>query len=387
MTNNTPKLSDQQTLNHARTTLETHLPLEANGYKCTSETLYDVLLAVTVTGQTVTAVCADLVGTPDPETVRHYLMEQLTVEDLPLLQQRLNQALAESIAPRLYRKAHDVAIDFHDRSYYGKAPQEEALWVRGKAKDGTTRFYRVATAYVVRNGLRLTLAMCFVLPQADTVAVLDGLLNRLKALNLPISCLLLDKGFASIETMRYLSTRQMPAIIACPIRGKSGGTRALCTGQKSYRTRYSFQNNKTSQTAELAVCRSFTTAKRTGRMQRRATWLIFILIEVELSPRQVRRRYRKRFGIETSYRCAAQVRGRTTSPNAAYRFVLLALSFVMLNVWVHLCWLYTQVARRGSRWLDVKRFPLRRFARFIVRALEQKYGYPRELVAPSVPLP
>ncbi len=387
MTNNTPKLSDQQTLNHARTTLETHLPLEANGYKCTSETLYDVLLAVTVTGQTVTAVCADLVGTPDPETVRHYLMEQLTVEDLPLLQQRLNQALAESIAPRLYRKAHDVAIDFHDRSYYGKAPQEEALWVRGKAKDGTTRFYRVATAYVVRNGLRLTLAMCFVLPQADTVAVLDGLLNRLKALNLPISCLLLDKGFASIETMRYLSTRQMPAIIACPIRGKSGGTRALCTGQKSYRTRYSFQNNKTSQTAELAVCRSFTTAKRTGRMQRRATWLIFILIEVDLSLRQVRRRYRKRFGIETSYRCAAQVRGRTTSPNAAYRFVLLALSFVMLNVWVHLCWLYTQVARRGSRWLDVKRFPLRRFARFIVRALEQKYGYPRELVAPSVPLP
>ena len=387
MTNNTPKLSDQQTLNHARTTLETYLPLEANGYKCTTETLYDVLLAVTATGQTVTAVCADLVGTPDPETVRHYLMEQLTVEDLPLLQQRLNQALAESIAPRLYRKAHDVVIDFHDRSYYGKAPQEEALWVRGKAKDGTTRFYRVATAYVVRNGLRLTLAMCFVLPQADTVAVLDGLLNRLKALNLPISCLLLDKGFASIETMRYLSTRQMPAIIACPIRGKSGGTRALCTGQKSYRTRYSFQNNKTSQTAELAVCRSFTTAKRTGRMQRRATWLIFILIEVELSPRQVRRRYRKRFGIETSYRCAAQLRGRTTSPNAAYRFVLLALSFVMLNVWVHLCWLYTQVARRGSRWLDVKRFPLRRFARFIVRALEQKYGYPRELVAPSVPLP
>lgn len=107
--------------------------------------------------------------------------------------------------PRLYRKAHDVAIDFHDRSYYGKAPQEEALWVCGKAKDGTTRFYRVATAYVVRNGLRLTLAMCFVLPQADTVAVLDELLNRLKALNLPISCLLLDKGFAGIETSYRLS--------------------------------------------------------------------------------------------------------------------------------------------------------------------------------------
>jgi IS4 transposase len=64
--------------------------------------------------------------------------------------------------------------------------------------------------------------------------------------------------------------------------------------------------------------------------------LLDILIELDLSPRQVRRRYRKRFGIESSYRCAGQVRGWTTLPNPAYRFVLIVLSFVLLNVWVHL---------------------------------------------------
>jgi hypothetical protein len=32
-----------------------------------------------------------------------------------------------------------------------------------------------------------------------------------------------------------LKARKQPAIIACPIRGKDGGTRALCQGRKSYR--------------------------------------------------------------------------------------------------------------------------------------------------------
>ena len=99
---------------------------------------------------------------------------------------------------------------------------------------------------------------------------------------------------------------------------------------------------------QLAVCRAFTTAKRTKRLKRRVEWLIFILIHLDLSPRQARRLYRRRFGIESSYRCAGQVRGWTTSPNAAYRFVLIALSFILLNVWLRLRWLFTQSAPTRS---------------------------------------
>ena len=81
------------------------------------------------------------------------------------------------------------------------------------------------------------------------------------------------------------------------------------------------------------------------------TWLLFILIQLELSPQRVRWRYRRRFGVESSYRSAGQVRGWTTSRNAAYRFVLIGLSFILLNIWLLLCWCYTQVPRRGGRWL------------------------------------
>ncbi|MGE0827078.1 MAG: hypothetical protein AB7G75_26060 [Candidatus Binatia bacterium] len=47
----------------------------------------------------------------------------------------------------------------------------------------------------------------------------------------------------------------------------------------------------------------FITARRTGRLQRQAEWLLFIEVGPKLSPRYVRHLYGHRFGIETSYRC------------------------------------------------------------------------------------
>jgi hypothetical protein len=79
------------------------------------------------------------------------------------------------------------------------------------------------------------------------------------------------------------------------------------------------------------------------------------------------------------------VRGWTTSRNPTYRFVLIALSFLLLNVWLHLRWCFTQLPRRGRRGLDTGRFPLTRFAKFLRRALERHYGYVQVIVAPAVP--
>jgi putative transposase len=138
-------------------------------------------------------------------------------------------------------------------------------------------------------------------------------------------------------------------------------------------------------TALVSVCRVFTTARRTGRWPRRAQWLLFIQIHLALSPRYARQLYRQRFGVETSYRCSGQVRGWTTAKNPAYRFVLIALAFVLLNVWGHLRWIFTQVPRRGGRWLETTRFQLSRFTAFIRRALETLYGCAQIVIAPAVP--
>jgi hypothetical protein len=386
MSHDTLKLSDQKVLTEAREVLKEHLPLAADGYKCTSDNLYDALLGVAVNRGTLQVICTDWLGLVEPETIRGYFNGQLRVEELPELERRLNAALADQLPARVKRQPQNVAIDLHDRPYYGKQAQAEARWVRGAARDGTTRFYRIATAYVMRNGLRVTLALHFVMPADDMVTVLQSLLNRLSRRAITITCLFLDKGFGSIAVMRYLTRRHQAALIACTIRGKHGGTRALCTGRESYRTTYTFASDAQGEfSAALAVCRTFTTAKRTKRLKRRVAWLIFILIHLELKPQQARSRYRSRFGIESSYRCAGQARGWTTSPNAAYRFVLLALSFILLNIWIRLRWLFTQMPRRGRRRLDTKRFQLRRFLNFIRRALEHDYGTLSAITATVAP--
>jgi hypothetical protein len=384
--NHTLKLTDVEVLEQTAQLLKEHLPLKADGYICTTEDLINILLGVAANCGTVQALGTDLVGSPDPETIRRYLREQLQVEDLPELERQLNAALAERIPARVWRQTCDVAMDFHDRPYYGKTSQAKGLWIRAQAKDGTTHFYRIATAYVMLHDLRVTLAIHFVLPDDETVETVEILLQQVKKCQIRIKRLFLDKGFGSIAVMTYLMLQRLPAVIACTIRGKTGGTRALCQGRKSYRTTHTFQGKDgLTFTADLAVCRAFTTAKRTKRLKSRLVWLVYILINLDLVPKAVRRLYRKRFGIETSYRCSGQVRGWTTSNNPAYRFVLMALTFVLLNVWIHLRWLFTQVPRRGRRRLDTKRFELSRLAKFIRRALEDHYGCVREIVALAAP--
>jgi hypothetical protein len=208
-------------------------------------------------------------------------------------------------------------------------------------------------------------------------------------LKLPVRCLYCDRGFADVPTMEYLHAHGWAAVIACPIRGKltGKGTKALCQGRSSYVTTHTFErrDGKASYTAQLAVCRAYHSTGPRSHRQRRACWEIYIMINLVLTPQQLRPRYRHRFGIETSYRCANQVRAWTTSPNAAYRFLLLGLAFFIYNVWVYFVWLYTQVPRKGGRYLDVVRLRLARLKRLLLHALEARYGSVTSVTAPAVP--
>ena len=257
--------------------------------------------------------------------------------------------------------------------------------MRGKAKAGPTRFSRVATAYVVLNGVRVTLALHFVLPDEDTGSVLPAVLKRVKAHGIKLSCRLLDKGFDGLAVLEDWTYQGQPTLLACTLRGTTGGTRALCQGRSSSCTLYPCQGAHGPLTASVRVGRGFTPARRTGRHPRQAEWVLVVQIPLTLSPRSARQLYRSRFGIETSYRCAGQVRGWTPAKNPAYRFVLIALAFVWLNVWIHLRWIFTQVPRRGGRWLDTHRFQLTRFAKFIQQALEEWYSCVRAITAPALP--
>jgi len=374
---NSTNLTETAVLETARSRVGQFLPLQANGYACTTEQLWDVLLSVSAQKDTIEQVCSDLKIKVGAETIRGYFNTQLKVENLSELQEAVNLALQTSLNSDLKRQKLEVAIDFNDQSYYGKSDQTEGLWVGAEAKNGTTKVYRVATLYVIKNGNRLTLAIKFVVPQETVKETVEYLLQQLKRLEIESRCLYLDRGFGSIEIARYLKEIKQTAIVACPIRGKTGGLKALCVGRKSYRTKHVFKSEKHgTEEAEMVMFKAFSTSTKKGKKVRKAKWLAYILVNCDEKPsaKKVKESYRKRFGIEASYRCAKKVRGWTTSINAAYRFVLIGMSFLLTNIWQEFQEKWTRKVQVGRACWNSEKFRLKRFVNFLRKAIENVYG-------------
>ena len=167
----------------------------------------------------------------------------------------LNRALAPKLPPGLWRRGQDVAMDFHDRPYYGKSPQEAGFvgsWSGQGWDDSLLSAWPRPTSWRTLCASLWASALCC--PGQVKSMSCSSLLQQVQELDVPLHRLLLDRGFAGIEVQEFLDQQAIPALIACPIRGKTGGTRALCRGRKSYRTQHPFKGaNGRSRTAEL-VC-------------------------------------------------------------------------------------------------------------------------------------
>jgi len=147
-----------------------------------------------------------------------------------------------------------------------------------------------------------------------------------------------------------------PLSLPVPFEAKKGALGGLCQGRKSYRPQHTFKRQQNgSFTAPVAVGRTYTSHKRSKRKKRRATWLVFVVLNCNFNPKSVRKLYRKRFGIETSYRCMRQVRAWTTSRNGALRFLLMSLGFLLINLWIELRHRFCQLKRQGRRKIDTHR--------------------------------
>ena len=300
----------QQTMN----TLTGNISLSANGYRCTTEMVLNVVLKASAESSSIEAVCEDLEDVADSNTIRDYLNEALDIAELRGQETEMNAALAASIPVTMKRTGIEVAIDLHDEPFYGKRPDLLAVTCRGRAKAGTSHFVRIASAYVIWRQVRLTLAVHYVLPGDDKLTILKHLLRRLKTLGFTFEVLYMDKGFASTAIIDYLTRQGQPAIIACPIRGQEGGTRALCKGRKSYLTEHVFTDGTPATLAMVATL----VPDKTGR--RRRKWLAFVVIGLDWPPHKVYQEYRRRFGVECSYRLMRRVRASTTSRNPSLRF-------------------------------------------------------------------
>lgn len=352
-----------------------HLSLQTEGWRSSTEQTLTILLKAVAEGSSLEAVCADTPGMVDGNTVREQLHKALDVAALRQQEVEMNEGLRAAMPVEMPRGGLEVAIDLHDEPFYGKTPELRTYTCKGQAKDGTTHFFRIASAYVIWREVRLTLALTYVLPEDALVAVVKRLLQRLAHLGIHATVLYLDKGFCCGEMIRYLQIAGQAAILACPIRGKKGGIRALCCGRGSYTTDYTFTDGTS---ARLALV---DTRVRDPKLKRKVRkWLAFVVIHLDWPPKQVKARYRRRFGVEVSYRILRQVKVLTNSRNPALRFFLLGLGLLMQNVWILARWLFTRRPGKGRYKLIPSLLRFDRFRKLLIRAIE--VFYPPRLSVP-----
>jgi hypothetical protein len=270
---------------------------------------------------------------PSDETVRKALLASLPGQDLLLA--RLVESLHYPLPRRVRRHRHPAAVDYHCRPFYG---EPDTPGIRGgKHEAGTNFFWTFATLALLTPGQRYTLALVAVpkgQPPAETVALL---LAQAQRSGVRLRYLLLDKGFYDAETIALLQGQRVRFVVPLVRRGdqekQSGTTRFFrrdcgtgwyCHGWTAEPRRLDERSGRMRRLQKVEVRVSVCVINRGER----SNW-VFATWGIDWQPGMLKRRYRARFGIETSYRQLGQVLGCTTSKDARVRLLLVGVALLL----------------------------------------------------------
>jgi len=368
--------------------LLSQLPLSARGPKVQPADIFRVLVFAAACRSSIDATCTALERAPSPSKVLAECRDQLGhVQDLEYY---INDLLAVLLPKHLKKKPVHISIDLHDVPFHGKLEGEhEDETRRSKPKDGTSTFFTYATAYAVVKGRRYTIAMIRVLKHDDMHEVLKLLNKHIRLAGLKSKLLLLDRGFYSVRVIRYLIRGKYAFIMPVIKRGKKpdeeGGptkTQAFAQLKKGGRYRYTLTSQDDGKvTFDLAVV-CVNMKGRKGRYHREA-WL-YATNRVSKRPLGwIRKTYRSRWGIETSYRQKKQAKIKTSTKHPALRLLFFFVATMLRNIWV---WLHEHVIaipRQGGRTLQPSLLRFGTLLLWLVEEIKILYGVKKEIAVPS----
>ena len=375
---------------HAEQLLAKHLQLHDHGPKTTVATLLSVLFYAAARLISLAAACASLVRVPTDQAVHDALLAILP--DIDQLQVRLNHALSSELPKGLRRRPQPIAVDLFLVPYHGRHLHDAAEIYRSKPRSGTSHFHAYASAYVIRHGQRFTLALTYVRGGETLKDVLQRLLRQVARLGLKIRYLLVDRGFWSVDVIRYLQAAHVPFIMPVVFRGRKANdprgpsaTRVFQACKRSGWGQYTL-TSATKRTATVSICVKCRNRRgERGRHGREALVYGYWGLQPSSYP-WVQETYRRRFAIETSYRQLHQARIRTCTRDPLLRLLYVGIALVLRQVWVWLHWEILSHRRRGGRRLDLGSLSLRKLLVWLQHRIEETFGIHDELLAEH-PLP
>lgn len=371
-------LTDSETLDEVIECLIENFPIETQG-ACDQKSLFEILIKAASSGDSIENTAKILKNLPTANGIRYHLDK---INDFESLEAQVNKALKSKIPSTIKKGCLKIAIDLNLIPYYGQASQSELPYIyRSEAKSGTCSFYAYATLYVLMNGKRVTLAIRGVRFWDTSVAIITYLLAELDNLKIKVKKLYMDRGFFSVPVIRWLQALDIPFMMPAIRRGKKGGIKQFLKGKKSYKTSYTMTRDKNdSVTFDLWIVCKYRKGKR-GKHG--VEYFAYVVYKAKTSLAYIHEDYRKRFGIESSYRLKNLCRIRTNNKNPVLRLLFVGISFLLVNIWVNLLWLKVSKKRPGHRLIYRKLFGLKQMLAFLRQVVESKYGVVKSIYIPS----
>lgn len=330
--------------------------LKDHGWLCKATVVWNVVLRAAARSISICAAVRDLADAPSEQAMLNALGDGLP-KSLPVLERRLNEALTGNLPRSLRRPKWQVAIDWHLVPYYGQHQKSRNELYYGQPRQGTSKFHAYATACIVQHGQRYTIALTWVRRHESMVKVLGRLLAQIRKIGLKIRRVLLDRAFFNVPVIQFLQDEKLPFLMPVMFRGRPPkNKRRVKTGlhwikrQKAGWYSHTLKNKK--QQVTLSVCVAYRTHRNRKDGKRKQQKLLFAAWKVTGNPTNIRKRYRKRFGIESSYRQMRQARIYTCTRDPHLRLLFVAVALLLRNIWV---WIHATMLAKGTG----KRFRLR----------------------------
>jgi putative transposase len=369
---------------HVSVRLQKYLRLADHGPRCTAETLWAVLCYAASRITSLAAACAVLRDAPSDTAAHDALLA--TLPDYAQLQRRLNRALQGDLPYALRRRRQPLAIDLVLIPYHGKPLHHADEVYRSRAKSGTSHFHAYATAYVIQKGRRFTVALTPVARHDAMPEVLKRLLREAARAGVRPRYLLLDRGFCSVDVIRYLQKARHAWLMPLVLRGRKAdhpqgpsGSRVFAGSKRSGWAEYTM-TNAAKRTARFRVC--IKCRNHRGERGRHGREALVYAYGGPLRPSSyawVQETYRSRFAIETSYRQMHQARVRTCTRDPLLRLLYVGIALLLRNVWVWLHWQVLAHRRRGGRRVDLGSLSFRKMLVWLQHWAEARLGIHDEI--------
>lgn len=356
----------------AHAALNQALPWKRHGRRVTVTRLLDLLLLIAALRSSLYAIVRRFRFGFSHETARQAVAANLP--SLARLQKGLLDALYAFGSRTLRRRRWDIAIDLHYCPFYGDSDTPGI--VGGQKKHGSTHHYAYATAILLHRRHRYTVGLMAVEQKYKPHEMVAALLTQVQERGLRLRGVALDSGFDSGETLLLLQERGLSYVVPLRRKGRGANRRNACfalpVGTLTEVDWITEKSRRPVRTEAVVV-------QRRGEVEigvyAFGGWGVSVAL---WRARQAKRSYRRRFGIETSYRQMNECKARTTKKDVAYRLLLVGLALLLRQVWVWLTWQLARARRRRlKQWLG--ELPLARMLDWLKDEVRRRYKEERSI--------